>query len=588
MILYWISTFVPRSISRIAAAGIVVGLLLALPQEGKADRIDLAGLLEEMIDRSRIAEFPEPAFVCRQASSYNRHSVTPDRPDWFTGGDFDQFYGCDLVDGHKEWIMLDVAGPGIVTRWWQTQYRGKGTIRIYLDRAEEPIFQGTGDQLVAGDSITGPPLAANRGGGRNLYLPIPFREHCKVTFESSNPNADFTKKTPRFTNESLFYIINYLQYADGVDLKSLTKSDLEANRELIAKVGQTLLQPQKHRLACKRKVVGGSQTLKPGQTFVRKVNGRGAIAAMRLKINARDISQAMRSTVITTAFDGKQTVWAPVGEFFGAGLGINPYKSWWSMVDKDGWMTCWWPMPFKSSAEISIVNHAATEPVEVELDDVCIADWQWTDRTMYFHTAWRGRNQIEFVGGDLENMELWNYITIEGKGVYVGDSLSLYNRPRIDWGNEGWIGPWWGEGDEQIWVDGESFPSHFGTGSEDYFGYAFNHTSPFEAPFHAQPIAKGNWGIGHTTNVRGRVHDRIPFKRLFKFDMELFHWQPKRKIDYATTTHWYAFEDAASNGLSPVAVIREKVGISPADTGQTSGERVRRKVGEIAAEQAKK
>jgi hypothetical protein len=34
----------------------------------------------------------------------------------------------------------------------------------------------------------------------------------------------------------------------------------------------------------------------------------------------------------------------------------------------------------------------------------------------------------------------------------------------------------------------------------------------------------------------------------FRFDMELFHWQPKCMIDYATATHWYAFADAASNG----------------------------------------
>lgn len=562
----WISVFVPRNLRRIVAAGIVLGSLPFLVQTSNAERIDLVGLLTEMIDRSRIAEFPEPAFVCRQASSYNRHSVTPDRPDWFTGGDFDQFYGCDVVDGRKEWIMLDVPGPGVVTRWWQTQYRGAGTIRIYLDKADEPIFEGTGDEIVAGNAITKPPLAANRGGGRNLYLPIPFRKHCKITFESSNPNADFTKKTPGFTNESLFYIINYLQYSEGTDVKSLTRSDLESGRQLIAGIGQALLKPEKHHLAFKRKVAGGGQTLKPGQAFTREAVGPGAIAAVQLKINAKDIAQAMRSTVIKAAFDGKQTVWAPVGEFFGTGLGVNPYKSWWSMVDKNGWMTCFWPMPFKRSAEIGIVNHSATEPVRLEFGDIGIADWQWTDRTMYFYTAWRGRNRIEFVGADLENMELWNYITIEGKGVYAGDSLSLYNRPRIDWGKERWIGPWWGEGDEQIWVDGESFPSHFGTGSEDYFGYAFNHTHPFEAPFHAQPIAKGNWGIGHTTNVRGRVHDRIPFNTRLKFDMELFHWQPKRKIDYATTTHWYALDDATSNDLRSVAIIREKVGASPKET----------------------
>jgi hypothetical protein len=244
-----------------------------------------------------------------------------------------------------------------------------------------------------------------------------------------------------------------------------------------------------------------------------------------------------------------------IAEFFGSGLGINPYKDWWRRVEKDGWMTCWWPMPFRKSAELNITNQGMSESIEAEFDDIGIAAWKWTDRTMYFHSAWRGENLIETVGDDLKNMKEWNYITIAGKGVYVGDSLSLYNRPRMDWH----IGPWWGEGDEKIFVDGESFPSHFGTGSEDYYGYAFNSTSPFEAPFHAQPIAEANWGIGHTTDERVRIHDRIPFKTKFRFDMELFHWQPKRKIDYATTTHWYACDGATSNGQATPEKVREKV-----------------------------
>lgn len=35
-----------------------------------------------------------------------------------------------------------------------------------------------------------------------------------------------------------------------------------------------------------------------------------------------------------------------------------------------------------------------------------------------------------------------------------------WNRKTIEW--------WWGEGDEKFFVDGEKFPSTFGTGSEDY------------------------------------------------------------------------------------------------------------------------
>ena len=72
----------------------------------------------------------------------------------------------------------------------------------------------------------------------------------------------------------------------------------------------------------------------------------------------------------------------------------------------------------------------------------------------------------------------WNYITIDGQGVYAGDTLAVMN-PEADW---------WGEGDEKIWVDGEEFRSHFGTGTEDYYGYAYGggSTDLYQKPFHAQ------------------------------------------------------------------------------------------------------
>ena len=45
-------------------------------------------------------------------------------------------------------------------------------------------------------------------------------------------------------------------------------------------------------------------------------------------------------------------------------------------------------------------------------------------------------------------------------------------------------GGWWGEGDEKFFVDGEKFPSTFGTGSEDYFGYAWGNPHLFQKPYH--------------------------------------------------------------------------------------------------------
>ena len=40
-----------------------------------------------------------------------------------------------------------------------------------------------------------------------------------------------------------------------------------------------------------------------------------------------------------------------------------------------------------------------------------------------------------------------------------------------------WVGG--GEGDEKVYVDGETFPSHFGTGTEDYYGYAWGRYEPW-------------------------------------------------------------------------------------------------------------
>ena len=105
---------------------------------------------------------------------------------------------------------------------------------------------------------------------------------------------------------------------------------------------------------------------------------------------------------------------------------------------------------------------------------------------------------------------------------------------------------WWGEGDEKIYVDGEEFPSHFGTGTEDYYGYAWCRPEFFEAPFHAQPNGEGNLAGGYAVNCRFRSLDAIPFDNSFRFDMELWHWR-KTEVDFAPTTFWYADKGTESN-----------------------------------------
>jgi len=534
----------------------ILGLLSATA--AGAETINFGGLLAEMLVRSRIAEFPEPAFVCKQASSYNRNSRQPGTPEWFSTDDYSNFIRCDKVGDRREWVMLNVDGPGAIVRWWITQYKYDGTIRVYIDGSDTPVLEGTGDELVAGKSasIVGPPLSAKRAAGCNLYMPIPFSKHCKITYDGAN-----ARETKKF-GDNIYYNINYIQYPEGTDVKSFTGDDLSSNAQLIEKVQRELVAPENNSLSTARTISGGKQLLKPGESIRRDIAGGGAICLLRVKIDADDIEQAMRSTVIRADFDGKQRVWAPVGGFFGSGPGLNPLKGWWRQVEKDGWMTCWWPMPFRETATIAVTNHG-TSDVTAELGDIGVADWTWTDRTMYFHSSWRGDDHIAVFGNNYVLGEEWNYVTVRGKGVYVGDTMAVFNRPLVSKNS------WWGEGDEKIYVDGELFPSHFGTGTEDYFGYAWGTAAPFEAPFHAQPRGDANKGSGHTTNTRTRMLDRIPFQKSFRMNMELMNWRSGGTVDYATTTYWYARDGANGNG-------------------QTSPARVRRKIGQTDVEQSRK
>ena len=177
---------------------------------------------------------------------------------------------------------------------------------------------------------------------------------------------------------------------------------------------------------------------------------------------------------------------------------------------------------------------------------------------MHFHATWRQLTEVDTRGKkDMTGQNAFdvNYVTAHGKGVYVGDTLTVFNGAAA----------WWGEGDEKIFVDGEEFPSHFGTGTEDYYGYAWCKAEFFQAPFHAQPEGGGNMAGGFSVNSRYRGLDAIPFLRSIQFDMELWHWADT-KINYAPTAFWYARPGATCNvppdpeaAAKPVARTRADV-----------------------------
>jgi len=148
-----------------------------------------------------------------------------------------------------------------------------------------------------------------------------------------------------------------------------------------------------------------------------------------------------------------------------------------------------------------------------------------------------------------------NFANLEGKGLYVGDGIALFNTGY----------KWWGEGDEKVYVDGEKFPSHFGTGTEDYYGYAWARPEAFTGhPFIAQPCGAGSYAPRYTTNTRLRSLDAIPFTKSLRFDMELWS-HLESLINYAPAAFWYMLPGGRNLNPDDPVGAREPVALTRAD-----------------------
>ncbi|MCP4707047.1 MAG: DUF2961 domain-containing protein [Planctomycetes bacterium] len=560
---------------KVQIAGLIVVLLLASQCMGQvsveaesagvlAEKVTLESLLWEMVDRGNPARVMNPGYECLQFSSYDRDSVGKGEPGWFANWDRSQFIREEENEGRREFVLMDAAGPGAVVRFWATWhgFSGKpfynGMLRVYLDGEAKPAIEGKIADVISGGQLVGPPLsqsvspqAEERRRAHNLYFPIPYARRCKITYESPEIVDAGARK-----GEALYYQINYRRYERGTEVESYSAAAMPAVQPMIKRVQEMLTRGERKLLWDETAKEMAGKLPVDGSRSVR-LSGPGAIRELMFKLEAADIEQALRSTVLEIEFDRKRTVWCPVGDFMGTGHKLNPYRTWYTKVDRDGTMRCFWVMPFEESATVTVRNLGRQE-VDLQTAKVNFSGWEWDEDSLYFHATWRNYQELatgeDKVMDDTEKSFDMNYVEIEGEGNFVGDVLTIMNG----------INAWWGEGDEKIYVDGEKFPSHFGTGTEDYYGYAWCRPEFFEAPFHAQPNGDGNLVGGYSVNVRFRALDVIPFEKSLKFDMELWHWK-KTRVNFAPATMWYGRGAARCNVAPAEAEARRAVTRKPWD-----------------------
>jgi hypothetical protein len=293
--------------------------------------------------------------------------------------------------------------------------------------------------------------------------------------------------------------------------------------------------------------------VEPGMTeTVLDADGPGSISHLWFTI-ADNEPYHLKRLVLRIYWDGEATpsVEAPIGDFFGLGLGA--YHNWHSQMLSVGSvkaLNSYFPMPFARHARITVSNEGeqTINALYFNIDYRTYAHPLPSD-TLYFHAQYRQaqpnhgwtsdwksngepriNNQPNLTGAD-------NYVWMDAKGhgQFVGVTMSvLQNQDN-----------WWGEGDDMFFIDGKATPSITGTGSEDYFLGAWDFGGePFSYGLYGAPVV-GIESAGSRSSVyRFHLDSPIPFATSFKATIEHGHANV-RSDNFYSVAYWYQAEPHA-------------------------------------------
>lgn len=517
----WLAALLPIAALGVATAG---------------QELTYVELVHRLTDLERLAVLPQPGERCAQCSSYDRRSrydvQNGQYVNWAANGD-----GRGMIRAEDgRWVMAEMAGPGCIRRIWSAR-PGTGRVSIYLDGSSEPAvdlpFSGYFDGRTP--PFVYPSLVYTAASGKNCYVPIPYRKSCKIVAEKGwGDYYHFTYQTfpkgtvvPTFTRELAPEERAALQAADafltndlGTDPAGRRQGQVSERRRLTVPAGETI--------------------------GVANIEGPRAITKLEVRISLAGREQecaALRELALRITWDGedKPAVWAPLGDFFGTAPGINRYRSLPVGMTDEG-LYSYWYMPFSERALVEVTN-AGSAPRSLEFTIVHAPLSRPINTLGRLHAKW---HRDAFLPAEPGRAIDWTMLRTRGRGRFCGVMLHVWN-PR---------GGWWGEGDEKFFVDGEAFPSTFGTGSEDYFGYAWCNPSIFRRAYHNQTFnPRGN--RGHVSVNRWHITDSVPFQDSFEGAIEKYYPNARGTL-YACTVYWYL----APRGEDPYepAPVEERTG----------------------------
>lgn len=281
--------------------------------------------------------------------------------------------------------------------------------------------------------------------------------------------------------------------------------------------------------------------------------GPGEIRHIWLTIDSPERWQ-LKTLVLRMYWDNEASpsVETPLGDFFGLGLGeyVN-YQSMPLTVAPDRALNCFFPMPFRHHARITLSNEGK-QAVRVCSYSV---DYRQLHRdlppgTLYFHAQYRQAAPNHGIPGARVNLDGKNnyvWMNARGRGNFVGVTMSVtQNQDK-----------WWGEGDDMFFVDGAKLPSIQGTGTEDFFlsAWDFGGTA-FAYPLFGAPVVGVKAQGSRWSRYRFMLANPITFTRSLRASIE--HGSANNRSDsYYSVAYWYQTEPHAP--FPPLPPVTDRI-----------------------------
>jgi hypothetical protein len=256
-----------------------------------------------------------------------------------------------------------------------------------------------------------------------------------------------------------------------------------------------------------------------------------------------------RGLVLRFYWDGEESpsVEVPAPDFFAVGHGrFAPVNSLPVVVNPANALNCFWPMPFRTRARITLSNETAQD-VELVAYQITYVESDVPAAAGTFHAQYRRassaeRNPYVILDG------------VKGRGRYVGSFLAWTQMEK----------GWFGEGEIKFYLDGDGrFPTICGTGTEDYFLGSYGFPRPYSTAYSGTvlPASEGAEPPNFWSLYRWHIQDPINFEQDLRVTIQALGWGADGKYkkladDIASVAYWYQTEPHAPFPKLPAVAER--------------------------------